>query len=48
MPIWLRNFTAKKIAEYYEKEAESHKNASSPNSQRTTVKIPDYVSKARK
>jgi len=37
-----------KIMEYYEKESEAYKNAKSPNSNRTTVKIPDYVSKARK
>lgn len=48
MPIWLRTFTANKLKEYYTKEAEAYENAKSPNSERTTVKIPDYVSKARK
>jgi hypothetical protein len=48
MPIWLRNFTVNKLKEYYEKEAEAYQSAKSPSSERTTVKIPDYVSKARK
>lgn len=34
--------------DYYEKEAEAYKNAKSGGSDKTTVKIPDYVSKARK
>ena len=48
MPIWLRKFTANKMSERFEKEAEIYENAKSPNGNRQTVKIPDYVSKARK
>jgi hypothetical protein len=49
MPIWLRIFTSNKLKEYYQKEAEAYENSSkSPNTERTTLKIPDYVSKARK
>lgn len=48
MPVWLRKFVSNKLMEYYQKEAEAYENAKSPNANRTTVKIPDYVSKARK
>lgn len=49
MPIWLRVFTSNKLKEFYDKEAEAYQNsAKGPNTERTTLKIPDYVSKARK
>lgn len=47
MPIWLRNFTYKQIAEYKEKEKEAYKKASSKGNKGTNIdlnnpgKVPD-------
>lgn len=40
MPIWLRNFTFKKIQEWYNKESESIKSQSTP-SDSTNILSPD-------
>ena len=50
MPIWLRNFTFRKIQEFYEKEKESYEKASKKNTltQPDTIKKPTYSTKARK
>jgi hypothetical protein len=50
MPIWLRNFTFNKINDFYIKQSEEYEKASS-NKQKVElpkVKVPDFVSKARK
>ena len=50
MPIWLRNFTFKKLQEFYEKEKESYEKANSKNTltKSNTIKKPTYSTKARK
>ena len=50
MPIWLRNFTFRKMQEFYEKEKESYEKASKKNTlgNFNTIKKPTYSTKARK
>lgn len=37
MPIWLRKYTFNKIKEYYDKQNQSRKNASTPNKNKKTL-----------
>ena len=48
MPIWLRNFTFKKIKEYYDKESEAmNKNQkATPAVNRPNIQRPTYTTKA--
>ena len=50
MPIWLRNFTFRKIQEFYEKEKAEYDKASKKSqlSNSGTIKKPTYSTKARK
>jgi hypothetical protein len=41
MPRWLRLFTFNKINEFYQKENEAHENASSGDSNKSTLVNPD-------
>jgi len=49
MPIWLRNFTFKTIASYYEKENEKYNSTTPPPApaKPSSVVRPTYTSKAR-
>jgi hypothetical protein len=49
MPIWLRNFTFKTIASYYEKENEKYNSTTPPPAPDKTSSVvrPTYTSKAR-
>tara|TARA_Y100000385_G_C12991101_1_gene592827 strand:- start:663 stop:851 length:189 start_codon:yes stop_codon:yes gene_type:complete len=50
MPIWLRNFTFKKIAEHYKKEQEAHDKASNKGTtvmdSSGNIKAPEYAQNA--
>ena len=50
MPIWLRNFTFRKIQEFFEKEKEAYDktNSNKTLSSTNTIKKPTYNTKARK
>lgn len=53
MPIWLRNFTHKQIADFKQKEADAYKKSTSksPNSTSTQIgdtNIPDHIRDALK
>ena len=50
MPIWLRNFTFRKIQEFYEKQNAEYEKTNNKKtlSQSNTVKKPTYSTKARK
>ena len=50
MPIWLRNFTFRKIQEFFEKEKESYDKANkkSQTIKGGQIKKPNYSTKARK
>ena len=49
MPIWLRNFTHKQIADYKEKETEAYNKATSQNKTSTNIgdtNIPNHIKEA--
>lgn len=50
MPIWLRNFTFKKMNEYYEEEAKQSKKSMPAKSmpKGPAIRQPSYSTKARK
>ena len=50
MPIWLRNFTFRKIQEFFEKEKEEYDkvNKKSQTLKGSTIKKPTYSTRARK
>jgi len=50
MPIWLRNFTYRKIADYVNKQSKDDTDAGEETVKniqeaQNTVKVPDYISK---
>ena len=47
MPIWLRNFTWKKMSEYYEEQNNASK-SSNPNSTNDITKAKELIAKAHK
>ena len=50
MPIWLRNFTFKKMNDYYEEEAKQYKKGTPSKSmpKGPAIRKPSYTTKARK
>jgi hypothetical protein len=50
MPIWLRNFTFKKMNDYYEEESKQYKKGTPAQSmpKGPNIRKPSYSTKARK
>ncbi len=50
MPIWLRNFTFRKMNDYYEEEAKQYKKGTPSKSvpKGPAIRQPNYSTKARK
>lgn len=48
MPIWLRNYTFRKLEEHYKKEKEEYDKVKGRQSAKPTVRKPSYSTKARK
>jgi len=49
MPIWLRNFTYKRIEDFYKKEAEAmeDKNSKSSSNTKTVINPADFINVKR-